>query len=142
MKSRENIIPGIITATIGNSRLPVSAASCKNGDIIMAALVNIIMDDRQRNRRRLLKGIHDLATAARLIKPTERYIKRLHCNSFMLSAGLIRRNTRQQANMAMLSGNALVIAFRKKVPSTLRSFFSKDIKSAGKASITASINVI
>ena len=74
MKSRENIIPGIITAAIGNSRLPVSAASCKNGAIIMTAPVNIIMDDRQRNRRRLLKGIHDLATAARLIKPTERYI--------------------------------------------------------------------
>ena len=89
-----------------------------------------------------MKGRLAFTTPARLTTPTVRYITRFIWPWSRPSRGAARKTAMQLKKIAMLLGKAERRALPRKVPTTLRSLRSKDMKNAGKASITASMRVI
>ena len=130
--------------TIGNIIAPISEScgSCNRFENNATAHINPKTDDSAKNPLSLLNGRLAFITPARLINPTERYIKSEPC---ALSIPKYLDSTRmmaQHTNTAIPFGRAELIAACKKLFSHFLSFFSNDMKNAGNASITASISVI
>lgn len=128
----------------GNIAAPIKdkCGSCKTPENKATAHKKPKTDAAAKNPLSGLNGRLAFITPARLIKPTERYIKSELWEDSMFKYPESIIITAQHANTETPFGSAALTAVCKKLSSHFLSFFSNDIKNAGKASITASLSVI